>query len=131
MGGARQNWYCENGAVPGRDVKVEIEELGHLLGPEESVVDIRHIVMRARGKKRRMLVQIFSGRQSEFFVVRAARWERNVKSCTAYSGRERRVYGDAGKTAGRMPRAPQGFQKNYVRQNDYIHEEKIRIIFIP
>ena len=43
-------------------MKVEIEELEYdLRGPEESEVDIRHIVTNARGKKRRRLFHIFSG----------------------------------------------------------------------
>ena len=40
-------------------MKVEIGELEHcLLGPEESEVAIRHIVMNAKGKKRRRLLRI-------------------------------------------------------------------------
>ena len=37
-----------------KSIKVEIEELECcLLGPEESELDIRHIVTNAKGKKRR------------------------------------------------------------------------------
>ena len=59
-------------------MKVDIEEMEHcLLGQEESEVDIRHIVMNVRGKKRRRLFRVLSAQgQSEFVVVSAALWDK-------------------------------------------------------
>ena len=56
---------------------MDIVELEYcLFGPEESEVDIRHIAMNARGKKRRRLFHIFCGQgQSVFLVVSASRWD--------------------------------------------------------
>ena len=42
MDGTRQNGYCQGGAVPERE-----EELELVLGPEDSEVDLRFIVMSA------------------------------------------------------------------------------------
>ena len=54
-----------------------LNESDSLLGPEESEVDIRHVVMNAQGKKRHRLCQILSAQgQSEFSVVSAARSDR-------------------------------------------------------
>ena len=55
-------------------VKVEIGELEHLLGPEDSEVEIRHVVVNARSKKRRRFFQIFSAlkvKVSSWWSVRA------------------------------------------------------------
>ena len=49
---------------------MEIEELELLLGPEDSEVDLREILMNARKKKGRRIFEIFSSQgPSEFLVV--------------------------------------------------------------
>ena len=56
-------------------LKVEVEELELLLGPEDSEVDLRHILMNARKKKGRKIFGIFSSKgPSEFLVVSRTRW---------------------------------------------------------
>ena len=57
-------------------MKVEVEELEVLLGPEDSEVDLRHILMYARKKQDRKIFEIFSSEgPSEFLVVSRARWD--------------------------------------------------------
>ena len=56
-------------------MKVEIEELELLCGPEESEVDLRYILRYAR-KKGRKLFEIFSLKgQSNFLVASRVRWD--------------------------------------------------------
>ena len=43
-------------------MKVEVEEVELLLGPEDSEVDLRHILMYARKKKGRKIFEIFSSK---------------------------------------------------------------------
>ena len=51
-------------------MKVEVEELKSLLGPEDSEVDFRRILEEARNKKGRAIFETFySEGQSEFLVV--------------------------------------------------------------
>ena len=47
------------------NLKVEVEELELLLGPEDSEVDLRYILMFARRKNGRRIFQIFSSQGSE------------------------------------------------------------------
>ena len=55
-------------------MKVEVEELELLLGPEDSEVDLRHILMCLKKKKGRKIFEIFSSKgPSEFQVVSRAR----------------------------------------------------------
>ena len=57
-------------------MKVELEELELLLGPEDSEVDLKFTVMNAKWKKGRRIFQIFSTQgQCESLVVSAARWD--------------------------------------------------------
>ena len=57
-------------------LKVEVEELELLLGPEDSEFDLMHILMYARKKKGRKIFEICSSKSpSEFLVVRRARWD--------------------------------------------------------
>ena len=59
------------------NMKVEVEDLELLLGPEDSEVDIRYILMNARRKKGRRISQIFSSKgPSDFLVVNSLRWEK-------------------------------------------------------
>ena len=68
--GGEHSWTARDRVVIARmgqhvdrseSLKVEVEELEPLLGPEDSEVDIRHIAMNARSKKRRRHFHIFSG----------------------------------------------------------------------
>ena len=55
-------------------LKVRVEELKLLLGPEDSEVDLRCIVVLAQRTQGRILQISSTQGQSEFLVVRAARW---------------------------------------------------------
>ena len=88
--GGEHRWTAHDSAVMARmvqyldrseNMKVDIVELEYcLFGPQESEVDIRHIAMNARGKKRRRPFHIFCGQgQSEFLVVSAAWWDEYSK----------------------------------------------------
>ena len=57
-------------------MKVGIEELELLLGPEESEVDLRYILRHARKNMGRKIFEIFSSKgQSGFLVASRARWD--------------------------------------------------------
>ena len=57
-------------------MKVEIEELELLLGPEDSEIDLRYILTNARKNKGRRIFAIFSSQgPSEFLVVSRSRWD--------------------------------------------------------
>ena len=61
-------------------MKVEIEELELLLGPEDSKVDLRRVFKYARRNKGRKIFAIFSSKgQSEFLVVSRARWDQHQR----------------------------------------------------
>ena len=84
-------------------MKVDTEELEHcLLGPEESEVDIRHIVINANGKKRRSVRR-----------VRVTSWESVQRDGTIFSTVRARQEEEE-------PRAQQGHQ---------IHERQAREAF--
>ena len=57
-------------------IKVEIEELESLLGPEDLEVDLRQILMYARRKKGGRTFEIFSSKcQSEHLAASRVRWD--------------------------------------------------------
>ena len=59
------------------NMKVKIAELELLLGPEDSEVDLRNILMKARRNKGLRIFQIFSSQgPSDFLVVNTLRWRR-------------------------------------------------------
>ena len=61
-------------------MKVEVEELESLLGPEDSEVDFRRILEEARNKQNRAIFETFSSDgPSEFLVVSRARWDEHQR----------------------------------------------------
>ena len=61
-------------------MKVEIEELESLLGPEDLDVDFSTIIEEARDKKGCAMLETFSSEgQSEFLVVSGTRWDKHQK----------------------------------------------------
>ena len=83
--GGEHGWTARDSAVIARveqyldesdSMKVEVEELELLLGPEDSEVNLRHILMYVRKKKEHNIFEIFcSTGPSEFLVVSRARWD--------------------------------------------------------
>ena len=66
------------------NMKVEIEELELLLGPEDSEVDLRFVVMNAKRKKGRRISRIFSVQcQSSWFSARRDWKEIRRKAATS------------------------------------------------
>ena len=60
-------------------MKVEVEELESLLGPEDSEVDFRRILEEARNKQGRAIIETFSSEEPSEFLV--ARWDEQRKRC--------------------------------------------------
>ena len=56
-------------------VKVQVEELEDLLGPEEVDVDFRRILKEARDERGRMIFEIFSSNDMSFLVAEWSRWD--------------------------------------------------------
>ena len=77
---ARTTQYLEES----KKMKVEIEELESLLGPEDLDVDFRRIIEEARDKKDCAIFETFSSEgQSEFLVVSVTRWDKHQKRLNA------------------------------------------------
>ena len=66
------------------NIKVEIEELEHLFGPEDPEVDLRRIVMEARKFNcQRFFVYFFAEGPRELLVASKAHWERYQRDLVA------------------------------------------------
>ena len=67
-----------------KSLKVEVEELESLLGPDDSDVDFRRILEEARDEKGCAIYETFSsGGPSEFLVVSGWRWDKHQKRPSA------------------------------------------------
>ena len=65
-------------------MKVEIEELESLLGPDDLNVDLRRIIDEARDKKGCAIFATFSSDgPSEFLLVSGTRWDKHHKRLNA------------------------------------------------
>ena len=72
-------------------MKVEVEELASLLGPEDSEVDFRRILEEARNKQGRAIFETFSSEvPSEFLVVNRARWDEHQRKTSVQKEELRR-----------------------------------------
>ena len=117
-----------------KSVKVEVEELESLLGPDDSDVDFRRILEEARDEKGCAIFETFSSDgPSEFLVVSSTRWDKHQRrlnapcrqnSSTSSSGRqwqagleeqrvawsssERKVMESSGRLPGKMCRYTSG-----------------------
>ena len=77
---ARTKQYLEEG----KKMKVDIEELESLLGPEDLDADFRRIIEEARDKKGCAIFETFSSDgPSEFLVVSSTRWDEHQKRLDA------------------------------------------------
>ena len=56
-------------------VKVRVEELEELLGPEDVEVDFRRILKEARDERGRKIFEIFSSDDLSFLVAEWSRWD--------------------------------------------------------
>ena len=66
------------------NMKVEIEELEFLLGPEDPEVHLRHILRYARKKKGGRIFEVFSSKWlSEFLIVSRVRWDERQRVLVA------------------------------------------------
>ena len=73
------------------NMRVEIEELEFLLGPEDSEVDLRQILRYARRKKGGRIFDIFSSKgQSEFLVASRRRWDERQRVLVTQEEESRR-----------------------------------------
>ena len=73
-------------------LKVEAKELESLLGPEDSGVDFRRILVEARNKKGRTIFESFSSvGPSEFLVVSRARWDKHQRKLGTHKEESRRT----------------------------------------
>ena len=64
----------------GDSMKVEVEELESLLGPEDSEVGFMRILEEARNEQGRAIFETFSSKgPSEFLVVSRARWDEHQR----------------------------------------------------
>ena len=67
-----------------KSLKVEIEELESLLGPDDTEVDCRRILEEARGEKGCAIFGTFSSDgPSEFLVVSRSRWDKHQRRLNA------------------------------------------------
>ena len=83
---ARMEHLNENDSM-----KVEVEELELLLGPEDSEVDLRRIWRCAKRNKGREIFEIFSSEsQSEFLVASRARWDERQRVLVTQEEESRR-----------------------------------------
>ena len=68
-----------------------------MLGPDDSEVDLRHILMCARKKKSRKISEIFSSKgPSEFLVVSRARWDQHQRVLVTQEEESRRKAQEVG-----------------------------------
>ena len=58
------------------NVKVRVEELEGLLGPEDVDLDFRRIVKEARDERGRMIFETFSSNDMSFLVTEWSRWDK-------------------------------------------------------
>ena len=89
---ARTKQYLESSY----SVKVRVEELEELLGPEDVDVDFRRILKEARGERGRKIFETLSSDDLSFLVAEWSRWEkykraswRQGSSASASEGRWR------------------------------------------
>ena len=83
----RKNDQCKNETVFGKksySVKVEVEELEDLLGPDDVDVDFRRILEEAKDERGRETYETFSrDGLSEFLVASRSRWDKNKSKWNA------------------------------------------------
>ena len=73
-------------------MKVEVEELESLLGPEDSEVDVRRILEEARNTQGRAIFETFSSEgPNEYLVVSRARWDEYQRKMSVQKEEPRRV----------------------------------------
>ena len=77
MEGERKNNYCKNEKYLERSysVKVRVEELEGLLGPEDVDVDFRRILKEARDERGRKIFETSSSEDLSFLVAEWSRWD--------------------------------------------------------
>ena len=61
-------------------VKVRVEELEGLLGPEDVDVDFKRILKEARNERGRNVFETFSSDDMSFLVAECSRWDKYKKS---------------------------------------------------
>ena len=75
----RKNNHRKDETVFGKklqcSVKVRVEELEGLLGPEDVDVDFRRILKEARDERGRMIFETFSSNDMSFLVAEWSRWD--------------------------------------------------------
>ena len=69
---ARMKQYLERSF----SVKVRVEELEGMLGPEEVGVDFRRILTEARDERGRNIFETFSSNDLSFLVAEWSRWDK-------------------------------------------------------
>ena len=78
----RKNDHCKNEIVLGKSfcVKLEVEELESLLGPDDSDVDLSRIMRETRDERGRKIFEVFetftSKDLSNFLVAEWSRWDK-------------------------------------------------------
>ena len=84
---ARMEQYLDRS----ESMKLEIEELELVIGPEDSEVAFGHFLMYARKKKGRKIFETFSSKgPSEFLVVSRARWDEYQRMLVTWEEESRR-----------------------------------------
>ena len=73
----RKNNYREDKQYLDRSfrVKVQVEALEALLGPEDVDVDLRRILKEARDERGRNIFEIFGSNDMSFLVAEWSRWD--------------------------------------------------------